>query len=124
MLLLLSMINDFSSLAGTCKSSEAASISLPSQLKKEMAVTRERYVWRTDLSASAPHWKGWYTGLSQLFLDVPAPKILMLAGSDRLDKTLTIGQMQGKFQMSLLPQVSSLLGNFGHSETLSLVSRP
>lgn len=72
-----------------------------------MAVTRERYVWRTDLTASAPYWKGWYLGMSELFLSVKAPKILMLAGSDRLDKTLTIGQMQGKFQMSLLPQVIS-----------------
>lgn len=73
-----------------------------------MAVTRERYVWRTDLSASAPYWRGWYEGMSELFLTVKAPKILMLAGSDRLDKTLTIGQMQGKFQMSLLPQVQNL----------------
>ncbi len=74
-----------------------------------MAVTRARFVWRTDLSSSAPYWKGWYTGLSELFLSVTAPKILMLAGSDRLDKTLMIGQMQGKFQMSLLPQVKPKL---------------
>lgn len=94
---------------GVCRSSEAASISLPSQLRKELAVTRERYVWRTDLASSAPYWKGWYLGLSQLFLSVKAPKILMLAGSDRLDKTLTIGQMQGKFQMSLLPKVRPAL---------------
>jgi hypothetical protein len=31
----------------------------------------------------------------------------MLAGTDRLDRTLTIGQMQGKFQMVLLPQARS-----------------
>lgn len=88
-----------------CKSPEAAQISLPSQLKKERAIDRDRYVWRTDLAATSPYWKGWYMGLSELFLSVPAPKILMLAGNDRLDKTLTIGQMQGKFQISLLPQV-------------------
>mmetsp|Transcript_11780 Transcript_11780/g.30869 ORF Transcript_11780/g.30869 Transcript_11780/m.30869 type:complete len:85 (-) Transcript_11780:668-922(-) len=29
--------------------------------------------------------------------------MLMLAGTDRLDKPLTIGQMQGKFQLVLLP---------------------
>jgi protein phosphatase methylesterase 1 len=27
----------------------------------------------------------------------------MLAGTDRLDKELTIGQMQGKFQLVVLP---------------------
>ena len=31
--------------------------------------------------------------------------MLLLAGVDRLDKELTVGQMQGKFQMQVLPQV-------------------
>lgn len=52
--------------------------------------------------------EGWYSGLSSAFLGVKAPKVLMLAGTDRLDRTLTVGQMQGKFQMVLLPQVISL----------------
>ena len=39
----------------------------------------------------------------QAFLSVKVPKILLLAGADRLDKPLTIGQMQGKFQMILMP---------------------
>jgi protein phosphatase methylesterase 1 len=29
--------------------------------------------------------------------------MLLLAGTDRLDKALSIGQMQGKFQLSLMP---------------------
>lgn len=33
----------------------------------------------------------------------------MLAGTDRLDRELTIGQMQGRFQMVVLPQVISML---------------
>uniref|UniRef100_A0A7S3DZ53 Protein phosphatase methylesterase-1 n=1 Tax=Chloropicon laureae TaxID=464258 RepID=A0A7S3DZ53_9CHLO len=44
-----------------------------------------------------------YSGLSKRFLGVPVPKLLLLAGTDRLDKDLTIGQMQGKFQMKVLP---------------------
>ena len=32
------------------------------------------------------------------------PKLLLLAGTDRLDRVLTIGQMQGRFQLALLPQ--------------------
>ena len=30
--------------------------------------------------------------------------MLVLAGVDRLDRDLTVGQMQGKFQMQVLPQ--------------------
>ncbi|XP_027914005.1 protein phosphatase methylesterase 1-like isoform X4 [Vigna unguiculata] len=36
---------------------------------------------------------------SDKFLSSPVPKLLLLAGTDRLDRSLTIGQMQGKFQM-------------------------
>ena len=37
-------------------------------------------------------------------MSVSTSKLLVLAGVDRLDKDLTIGQMQGKFQMQILPQ--------------------
>ncbi|KAK8763303.1 hypothetical protein V5799_034083 [Amblyomma americanum] len=63
-----------------------------------------KFVWRIDLSGTEEYWKGWFAGLSSLFLSVPVPKLLLLAGVDRLDKDLTIGQMQGKFQMQVLPQ--------------------
>lgn len=62
------------------------------------------YVWRIDLAKTEPYWKGWFSGMSQLFLGCAVPKLLLLAGVDRLDKDLTIGQMQGKFQMQVLPQ--------------------
>ena len=48
-------------------------------------------------------WREWYEGLSAKFLSVPAPKLLLLAGTDRLDKELTIGHMAGKFQLKVLP---------------------
>lgn len=63
------------------------------------------YKWRIDLSRTEPHWSGWFQGLSQRFLTSPGAKMLLLAGVDRLDKELTVGQMQGKFQMQVLPQV-------------------
>ena len=44
--------------------------------------------------------------MSDLYMTVTAPKVLILAGTDRLDRALTVGQMQGKFQLVLLPQVS------------------
>ncbi|KAI7836178.1 hypothetical protein COHA_009945 [Chlorella ohadii] len=62
------------------------------------------WVWRTQLEQSAPYWEGWYSGLSDMFLGLRVPKVLVLAGTDRLDRPLTIGQMQGKFQPVLLPQ--------------------
>ena len=63
------------------------------------------YCWRTDLAKTQPFWKGWFDGLSQQLLDAPVQgKFLLLAGIDRLDKTLTIGQMQGKFMMKVLPK--------------------
>ena len=54
-----------------------------------------RYVWRVDLKKTECYWQGWFDGLSQVFLSVDVPKILLLAGVDRLDKELTIAQMQG-----------------------------
>jgi hypothetical protein len=39
--------------------------------------------WRTNLAASSPYWRGWYEGLSDAFLALPVPKMLLLAGTDR-----------------------------------------
>lgn len=64
----------------------------------------ERFTWRIDLSKTNQFWEGWFKGMSNLFLSCPVPKLLILAGVDRLDKDLTIGQMQGKFQMQVLPR--------------------
>jgi protein phosphatase methylesterase 1 len=52
--------------------------------------------WRTDLGATQPFWEGWFVGLSKKFLEARGGKLLLLAGTDRLDTELTIGQMQGK----------------------------
>jgi hypothetical protein len=40
-------------------------------------------------------WQGWFQDLSEKFLKARAAKFLVLAGTDRLDKTLMIGSMQG-----------------------------
>ena len=52
--------------------------------------------WRTDLGATQPFWENWFVGLSKKFLEAKGGKLLLLAGTDRLDTELTIGQMQGK----------------------------
>ncbi|CAK9269058.1 unnamed protein product [Sphagnum jensenii] len=47
------------------------------------------YVWQTHLEHSETYWRGWYEGLSEVFLSCPVPKLLLLAGTDRLDRNLT-----------------------------------
>lgn len=53
------------------------------------------YQWRIDLTKTEHQWPGWFHGLSAKFLAIPVAKLLLLAGIDRLDKELTVGQMQG-----------------------------
>ncbi|XP_049885684.1 protein phosphatase methylesterase 1 [Pectinophora gossypiella] len=78
-----------------------------------------RYKWRIDLSKTELHWAGWFKGLSSEFLSVRAPKLLLLASIDGLDRELMVGQMQGKFQMQVLPRC----GHAVHEDTPSEVAR-
>ncbi|BBN04239.1 protein phosphatase methylesterase 1 [Marchantia polymorpha subsp. ruderalis] len=82
---------------GALRNIESARISVPSTLMFDNE--KQCYVWRTPLQDSEAYWRGWYEGLSEAFLSCPVAKLLLLAGTDRLDRSLTIGQMQGKFQM-------------------------
>lgn len=62
----------------------------------------KKYTWRIDLSKSEQYWSGWFENLSSKFLDLHVPKLLLLASIDGLDRALTVGQMQGKFQLQVL----------------------
>lgn len=96
--------------SGTIRNLESARVSYPPLvvLSKESTPENPCYVWRTDLAASEQYWKEWFTGLTQKFLSARAGKLLILAGTDRLDKDMTIAQMQGKFQLIVFP-------NSGHA---------
>lgn len=50
--------------------------------------------------------------MSSQFLQAPAIKMLVLAGRERLDTPLTIGHMQGKFQLVLM----NGLGHYIHED--------
>lgn len=50
--------------------------------------------WRTDLLQTQPFWHGWFIGLSEKFLKIKAAKLLMVAHTDRLDKSLTIARFK------------------------------
>ncbi|SAM04802.1 hypothetical protein [Absidia glauca] len=84
----------------TIRTLEAAKLSVPPLVRFDNNL--EKFVWRTDLELTKPYWKEWFTDLSEKFLGCPASKLLILAGTDRLDKTLTIAQMQGKFQLTVV----------------------
>ncbi|KAI1421072.1 protein phosphatase methylesterase 1 [Xylaria sp. FL1777] len=68
--------------------------------------------WRTDLAATQPYWENWFAGLSGKFLAAKGGKLLLLAGTDRLDTELTIGQMQGKYNLQVFPEA----GHFIHED--------
>jgi len=93
--------------SGTVRDPESARLSMPDQVVARHDDTGKLtgYVWRTDLLATKPFWESWFRGLTQCFLGVRVPKQLLLAGSDRMDKELTIAQMQGKFKLVVLDNV-------------------
>ena len=89
--------------AGGMKNPESAQASVPTLLlhQKEGDTTKP-FVWRTNLAATLPLWPSWFEDLDAKFIACPASKMLVLAGTDRLDKELTIAQMQGKFQFEVM----------------------
>ncbi len=82
------------------------------------AGSQDMWRWKTNLADTQQCWSDWFTDLDMLFLALPCPKMLMLAGTDRLDKSLTIGHMQGKFQM----EVISGVGHYLHEDDPATVA--
>ncbi|CEF67173.1 Protein phosphatase methylesterase 1 [Strongyloides ratti] len=83
----------------------SARVSMPDQIKEENG----KFVWRVDLYKSEKYWQEWFKDISKQFISVPGAKILILAGTDRLDKELTIAQMAGKFQMEVIKKTGHLV---------------
>ncbi|RAL12113.1 putative ribosomal protein/carboxylic ester hydrolase (Ppe1) [Aspergillus homomorphus CBS 101889] len=95
----------------TIRNKTSARISVPSLLYEQPAPTdpTKPWIWRTNLSETKPFWENWFIGLSRKFLDARGGKLLLLAGTDRLDKELMIGQMQGKYQLQVLPEAGHFI---------------
>lgn len=100
----------------TIRSQKSAEASVPSLLKPNLP--GQGYTWRTDLSATSSWWPEWFHSLSSKFLTGRGAKLLILAGTDRLDKELMIGQMQGKFQLVVIPEG----GHFVHEDVAEKVA--
>ena len=78
----------------TLRNPQAAHASVPSLL---LQTPSGAWTWRTGLATTEQYWGNWFTGMSSKFLSAKGAKLLLLAGTDRLDKELTIGQMQGTY---------------------------
>ncbi|XP_056164893.1 uncharacterized protein LOC115686801 isoform X2 [Syzygium oleosum] len=104
---------------GSLRNIESARVSVPTTLTYDDS--KKCYVYRTRLEETEQYWRGWYEGLSETFLSCPVPKLLLLAGTDRLDRSLTIGQMQGKFQMVVVRHTGHAIQEDVPDEFASLI---
>lgn len=109
----------------TLRNTTSARISVPSLLRPPSSSStnpKEAWIWRTDLSSTQPFWEDWFTGLSHKFLEAKGGKLLILAGTDRLDKELMIGQMQGKYQLQVFPEAGHFIHEDQPSKTAMIVA--
>lgn len=133
----------FSVKTRTINNVDSARVSVPAILVPQNStlspVTRAnnsyKYRWRTPLRSTVPYWKGmctlirplnlmlllsaWFTSLSSLFLSLRTARLLVLAGTERLDTPLTIGQMQGKFWLEVMND--HCVGHLVHEVTFILI---
>lgn len=101
--------------------SEAAAISLPSQLVSE-TVTDGPWTWRVDLMKSRTHWLNWFHGLSAAFVACEGiPRLLVLAEREYLDRTLMIASMQGRFQTAIIRGTGHAIQEDRPNELASLI---
>ncbi|CAG8977319.1 hypothetical protein HYALB_00009190 [Hymenoscyphus albidus] len=96
----------------TIRNSLSARTSVPPLLVHNEMAGAKPWTWKTDLAGTQPFWEGWFNGLSKKFLEARGGKLLLLAGTDRLDTELTIGQMQGKYSLQVFPEA----GHFVHED--------
>ncbi|KAE8022278.1 hypothetical protein FH972_008090 [Carpinus fangiana] len=104
---------------GSLRNVDSARVSIPTTLKYDDS--KKCYTYRACLEETEQYWSGWYEGLSDKFLSCPVPKLLLLAGTDRLDRSLTIGQMQGKFQMVVVRHTGHAIQEDAPEEFSTLV---
>lgn len=78
-------------------------VSIPPLLKEEKDEKGNKvFKWKTDLVSSEQYWKEWYENMSNCFLSVKVPKMLLITDASTLDTPLTIAHMQGKFKLNVI----------------------
>ncbi|KAK6454603.1 carboxyl methyl esterase [Scheffersomyces xylosifermentans] len=88
---------------------DSAEISVPDLLDLD------KLTWKTDLRLTQPYWDTWFDKLSENFLSFKDPKLLILSAHETLDKSLMIGQMQGKYQLVVFSNQQKY-GHFIHED--------
>lgn len=94
---------------GLLRNKASAEISVPPLFK----LVNGKYKWITNLWDTQSYWKEWFIGLSDKFIGAYPAKLLILAGTETLDKQLIIGQMQGKYQLVVFQDS----GHFLHEDS-------
>ncbi|KAG2092829.1 uncharacterized protein F5147DRAFT_821606 [Suillus discolor] len=61
---------------------------------------------------------GWFPSLSSIFLGLRSTRLLVLAGAERLDTTLMVSQMQGKFWLEVMGGLG--VGHLVHARAAAL----
>ena len=108
--------------SGTIKNLDSARISVPPLLREDVNNKGVKtYVFKTNLMESKPYWNEWFIGLTKAFLSCNIPKTLMLAGIERMDKDLTIAQMQGKYKLSILRGVGHIMHEDKPEEVMKVI---
>ena len=109
--------------SGTIKNIESARISVPPLLKEEKNDKTGKicYKFKTNLLDSKQFWNEWFIGLTKAFLSCNIPKMLMLAGIERMDKDLTIAQMQGKYKLSIMRNVGHIMHEDKPDEAMKFI---
>ena len=74
-------------------------------------------VWKTDLLYCIDHWRGWFEGYADVFLESDPYKILILPDFNRLDAKFAVGNLNCKFQRGVV-RLRSLRARASH-RTLS-----
>jgi hypothetical protein len=99
---------DFAARSGRCRNPDAVCVSFASMLREETDGAGTRWVWRTPVSDTSPHWEGWYEDLPASLLAVPSscPKLLIFSHKRPLDRALAVAQAQGRLQVLWLSQAS------------------
>lgn len=87
---------------------QSAELSVPDLFNEDLT-------WKTDLALTQPYWGTWFCGLSENFLNFNGAKLLILSTHETLDKKLTIGQMQGKYQLVVFKN-NQKSGHFVHED--------
>ena len=93
----------------TVSNLHSAKLSIPPLFKLNNGV----WEWKTDLLKTEKYWENWFKHLNKGFLECNLSKILVLAHVDRMDKELTIAQMQGKFKLVCF---TSVVGHCVHED--------